>query len=316
MAGHGHARARVGRGARARRRGHRGSPADAPDAVATVVDAPDAPNARAMPVPNPHPKHARPLCSPTRSAAAAPAPPAPQPRLPRARRSVPITVTVSPAPPCRLAPPPLSRRPFARDLSVPPCLVRAQALAASIPRLRRPAAMAGLLWLPSGVVFLSEIILSIPLAFDVGGRDCGLTYSLALAVFYFLLSTARLAAWRPVRPLLRSVELLQYIVVIPGLLIYALSKFSDDVDDDGGGPGGGLAMSIRTDDRTWVEQATIGPWEAFLMLSTPMFQLAEGFCSLLVIQAFGQISRWLVNRNKSDTWMVSDMDNNTQALTD
>jgi hypothetical protein len=35
-----------------------------------------------------------------------------------------------------------------------------------------------------------------------------------------------------------------------------------------------------------------------------MFQLSEGFCSLLVIQAGGQISRWLVNRKKSDAWMV------------
>lgn len=31
--------------------------------------------------------------------------------------------------------------------------------------------------------------------------------------------------------------------------------------------------------------------------------MAEGFCSLLVIQAAGQITRYLVNR-RSDSWMV------------
>jgi len=49
---------------------------------------------------------------------------------------------------------------------------------------------------------------------------------------------------------------------------------------------------------------TIGIWDKLLRYSTPFFQLAEGFCSLLVIQAAGQITRWLVNRGRSDTWMI------------
>lgn len=170
------------------------------------------------------------------------------------------------------------------------------------------------LWarISTGVTFLALVILFIPLAFDVGGRDCGLTYSLSLAVFYFLLSSARLAvptskSWRGARVLLSSIELLQYTVVIPGLLIYALSKFSDDEE------GGGRTPRERSTglegghgaDRTPVGKLTIGPWDTFLTFSTPMFQLSEGFCSLLVIQAGGQISRWLVNRKRSDTWMIT-----------
>jgi hypothetical protein len=163
----------------------------------------------------------------------------------------------------------------------------------------------------TGVTFLSLVILFIPLAFDVGGRDCGLTYSLSLAIFYFLLSTARLAVpsskrWRGARLLLGVVEIMQYIVVIPGLLIYALDKFSDDDESDTKGVGrvhgGGGSTATQ---RTAVDKFTIGPWDTFLTFSTPMFQLSEGFCSLLVIQAGGQISRWLVNGKKSDTWMVS-----------
>jgi hypothetical protein len=42
-----------------------------------------------------------------------------------------------------------------------------------------------------------------------------------------------------------------------------------------------------------------------LRYSTPVFQVGEGFCSLLVIQAAGQITRWLVNRERGDSWMVS-----------
>jgi len=55
-----------------------------------------------------------------------------------------------------------------------------------------------------------------------------------------------------------------------------------------------------------VESATVGSWDKLLRWSTPVFQLCEGFCSLLVIQAAGQMTRWLVNRGRrSDSWMVS-----------
>ena len=173
-----------------------------------------------------------------------------------------------------------------------------------------------LLWLPAristGLTFLSLVILSIPLAFDVGGRDCGLTYSLALAAFYFVLSTIRLAIpttqrWRNARTIMSVVEVLQNVIVIPGFLIYALNKFSDeDIVEEVVGVKTTAAFGGTTIvDREGMDRFTIGPWDNFLTFSTPMFQLAEGFCSLLVIQAGGQISRWLVNRTKSDTWMIS-----------
>lgn len=175
-------------------------------------------------------------------------------------------------------------------------------------------------WAPAriltGVGFLGFVILFVPLAFDVGGRDCGLLYSLLLAAFYFLLSTARggipsTTRWRGARILLGCVEMLQCVVIL-GLLVYALNK----ADDDGGGGGGsgGLGFEARerllgvdgghAAERSAMDRLTIGAWDTFLTFSTPMFQLSEGFCSLLVIQAGGQISRWLVNRKKADTWMV------------
>lgn len=156
----------------------------------------------------------------------------------------------------------------------------------------------------TGVLFLTLVITSIPLAFDVGGRQCGLAFSLGLVVFYFCLSTIRIAIstnYRLLRILVGIANLAQYLVV-PALLIYCLDKFSIDE--------GGSDVSIRKGYKstrggpTWLENFGISWWDWFLSCSAPMFQLSEGFCSLLVIQTFGQISRWLVNRNRSDSWMV------------
>jgi len=54
-----------------------------------------------------------------------------------------------------------------------------------------------------------------------------------------------------------------------------------------------------------VESVALNGWEKTLIWSTPLFQFLEGFSSLLVIQALGQITRWLVNREGGDSWMVS-----------
>lgn len=53
-----------------------------------------------------------------------------------------------------------------------------------------------------------------------------------------------------------------------------------------------------------IQALTIGSWDKLLTWSTPVFQIGEGFCSLLVIQAAGQITRWLVNSERGDSWMV------------
>ena len=167
----------------------------------------------------------------------------------------------------------------------------------------------------SSVVFLAAIVLSIPLAFDVGGRTCGLAFSLSLATFHFFYSVLRLATpdgSRFRRALVRIIAFTQWLV-LPSLLIWSLNRFAVDADSTTwvertfGAP--------RAKNASWtewvfgpdgvIEAATIGSWDRVLRWSTPVFQLVEGFCSLLVIQAAGQITRWTVNRTKrSDTWMV------------
>ncbi|SPJ71441.1 related to ICE2 - protein with role in forming and/or maintaining the cortical ER network [Fusarium torulosum] len=164
-------------------------------------------------------------------------------------------------------------------------------------------------------IFLLSIVLSIPVAFDVGGRDSGLAYSLALFLFYFIYSSLELLT--PEKSRSRSflagfLRLSQWII-IPALLIWALGQFAVDAGNTNWVERtvGGLLNSKSTSWREWlfgrdglVETVTLGGWDNVLRYSGPVFQLLEGFCTLLVIQAAGQLTRWLVNRGRSDTWLI------------
>ncbi|KAH6630889.1 ICE2-domain-containing protein [Chaetomium sp. MPI-SDFR-AT-0129] len=165
-------------------------------------------------------------------------------------------------------------------------------------------------------IFLLTVVLSIPLAFDVGGRDTGLAYSLTLFLFYFFYSLAKLLTpdRSRVRWFFRSLVGWSQWVVIPALLIWSLSRFSVDATENAGWVSRTFSQIISTNHKTWkewffgqegfVETVALGAWDNTLSYSSPFFQLLEGFCSLLVIQAAGQITRWLVNRGRSDTWVI------------
>ncbi|KAK4549605.1 hypothetical protein LTR36_004906 [Oleoguttula mirabilis] len=167
--------------------------------------------------------------------------------------------------------------------------------------------------------FLSSIVFTIPLAFDVGGRTCGLAFSLSLAIYYFVLSCLQLAtpehsSWR--RAGVRALGAIQ-ILVIPGLLIWSLNKFSVDSGSDANWVSRAFYNATKPlhqspSMKEWVfgkegllENCFVGGWDKLLRYSTPVFQLVEGFCSLLVIQAAGQVTRYLVNSSDGgDGWMI------------
>ncbi|RDW76225.1 ICE2 family protein [Aspergillus mulundensis] len=168
----------------------------------------------------------------------------------------------------------------------------------------------------SSALFLTVTVSSIPLAFDVGGKTCGLAFSLSLAIFYFLFSVLKLTT--PERSWFRSsvivlVSSVQWLI-IPILLIWSLNRFSVDTDNSTSWVERTFSGKRAHDSsiQGWIfgrdgllESVAIGNWDKLLRWSTPVFQLAEGFCSLLVIQAAGQITRWLVNRGgRSDSWMI------------
>lgn len=172
----------------------------------------------------------------------------------------------------------------------------------------------------SSTLFLALIILFIPLTFDIGGRDAGLAYSLSLSSFYFALSLLRIAtpSTSRFRAALINLARAGQWLVIPGLSIWALGKFS--IDGETGATWVERTFYLRkelhkdnTPIWTWLfgqggvaETIVIGSWDKILRWSSPVFQLLEGFCSLLVIQATGQLTRWLVNRSdRSDAWMLT-----------
>ncbi|KAI5300418.1 hypothetical protein KEM55_007414 [Ascosphaera atra] len=178
----------------------------------------------------------------------------------------------------------------------------------------------------SSFFFLTAIVLSVPLAFDVGGRECGIAFSFSLASFYFFLSFLRVTT--PKSSHIRNafiflVRSTQWLIV-PALLIWSLDRFSASDPETGfihdaketslswferithSSSSGGFSFYEWLFGRNGlIEFTTLQTWDKVLNWSTPVFQLAEGFCSLLVIQACGQITRWLVNRGgRSDTWMI------------
>jgi hypothetical protein len=166
----------------------------------------------------------------------------------------------------------------------------------------------------SSAISIFLIVLTIPIAFDVGGRDCGLAFSLSLALFYFFLSLLRLIT--PSESRIRASGLWIFAksswFIVPALLIWSLAKFSVDAPSTPW-----LERTFRykrakdSSIHEWVfgrggllESAFIGSWDKFLRWSTPFFQIGEGFCSLLVIQACGQLTRWVINGDHGDSWMV------------
>ncbi|CAK7896570.1 hypothetical protein CAAN1_04S06414 [[Candida] anglica] len=135
------------------------------------------------------------------------------------------------------------------------------------------------------VVHLILIILCVPLAFDVGGVSCGLPFSFTVFSLYFVLTSVRLIARRSVH--FRWVSVLYYIqhIVLPSLLTLFLSYYSSEEN--------------KSKDHFLPVQV----WRYFIVNSTPIFTILEGFCSLLLIQAIGQTVNWLTVY-KSDSWLI------------
>lgn len=123
--------------------------------------------------------------------------------------------------------------------------------------------------------YLLMVVLTIPLAFDVGGVQCGLEYLLAIFVLYFVLTTLRLAARK--LPILGPVALLYYSqhIFMPSILMLFVSRQECHAP-------------------TW--------WRFVLVHLTSVFTVAEGFCLLLLIQAISQTLAWLT-AHRLDSWL-------------
>lgn len=145
-------------------------------------------------------------------------------------------------------------------------------------------------------LYMVLIITTIPLAFDLGGIDCGINYTFTLVVYYFLMSTVRIISRKTKVSILGSLLYYSQHIVLPTLLIIHL----------------GVAEHQQTTQKAPMEgplfnlylipyESLVVPWKLLVNYSTPLFTITEGFCTLLCIQAAGQIARWLIRKN--DNWM-------------
>lgn len=181
--------------------------------------------------------------------------------------------------------------------------------------------------------YLALVILTIPLAFDVGGVECGLAYSFTLMATYFVLTTVRLVSRRVA--LLKVFGFLYYTqhVFIPSILMVFLSMYAPG--DISTNTDTSTRMSTRT--AYWTSTSlsvpattstlsyssssssgsslspfSCGPslsgssllilWRYVLIHLTLVFTVAEGFCLLLLIQAASQTLAWLTAYS-SDSWL-------------
>lgn len=158
----------------------------------------------------------------------------------------------------------------------------------TMPKIRSENIL-GLLRVLLATLYLVLIVLTTPLSFEIGGLECGLSYSISILLLYFVLATIRVLKCN--RILSSFLYYLQHLL-LPSLLFTFLSYFKEN-------------HRLLTNDilqNIWWNYI-ISSWKFFLVNSTPLFIILEGFCSLLLIQAVGQISTWLV-RNKSDTLSI------------
>ena len=146
-------------------------------------------------------------------------------------------------------------------------------------------------------IYLIYIILTIPLSFEVGGLNCGLSYSLTILILYFCLATLRVLKYH--RFISSFLYYLQHLL-LPTLLSFFLTIFNNSLKDSNSEI---IDLSSRSIFHKIWWQYLIQFWKFFLINSTPLFTILEGFCSLLSVQAIGQLFKYFI-KNKSDMWSI------------
>ncbi|ODV86871.1 hypothetical protein CANARDRAFT_6441 [[Candida] arabinofermentans NRRL YB-2248] len=144
-------------------------------------------------------------------------------------------------------------------------------------------------------VYLTYIILTIPLSFQIGGINCGLSYSITILLIYFSLTTLRICNYHRYRLITSFLYYLQHLF-LPSLLSLFLTIYTTNEE----------YTIINKDSvfyKVWYDGIII-IWKFFLMNSTPLFTILEGFCSLLSIQAIGQFSKIIITKKKSDLFLI------------
>lgn len=142
------------------------------------------------------------------------------------------------------------------------------------------------------ILYLFMILITIPISFQVGGLNCGLSFTVSLFLLYFASTTLKLVIWGRGSPLSTVIYYLQHML-IPSILFLFLSYF-ETLDD----------KYLKVDRLGMAWNVLVGPWQFFLVHSTPVFTLLEGFFTILAIQSIGETGKWLTYNRQSNLWVI------------
>ncbi|KAM0786673.1 hypothetical protein ACM66B_002121 [Microbotryomycetes sp. NB124-2] len=146
----------------------------------------------------------------------------------------------------------------------------------------------------ANVSSFSQMLLYLPLALDIAGKDCMLAFSLLLSLDFFWTATVYLIV-RNTR--LRSLSTLLAVLqplLIPALLLLALNLYSTEQTTPS------KFLSHPQLAGLWnVLKQTPGWWEWVLRTSSPTFTILEGISTLLCIQAFSRFSIRRIQRSRA-----------------
>ena len=162
----------------------------------------------------------------------------------------------------------------------------------------------------SGSFYLLFILISIPIAFNIGGLYCGLSFTVTLFNLYFISTTLHFIAKKWANKFFIFLSFILYYcqhLIIASLLYLFLSGFSNNDDFQTM-----IRESTKPTESNWIMyyyyyKFFVKPWQISLSFCSPFFTMSEGFFTILAIQAIGETNKWLSNEKKSNTWIISSL---------
>lgn len=142
-------------------------------------------------------------------------------------------------------------------------------------------------------MYLFLILITIPISFQVGGLNCGLSFTVTLFALYFVSTTFKLVLLERGSAVSTLIYYLQHLL-IPSILFMFLSYFE--------GVERGEVVESECFKVFW--KVVVKPWQLSLIHSTPVFTLLEGVFTILAIQAIGETERWLKRTRRSNLWVI------------
>ena len=134
-----------------------------------------------------------------------------------------------------------------------------------------------------------QVLIYLPLSLEIAGKPCFLSLSAALAIYYFIQSTFDLLLRNTRFHILTRILSPLQILAVPAILLVFLNLYHTPAH---AAQYGRLLVQIPS------------VWEGLLKALTPLFTLLEGVSTLLVIQALGQVSKYLIEERSESYQFV------------